>query len=165
MAREIQIWYYLKNCFWLILPILFWNIWFANELPVSYTAAGGWDDIPLWLSFVENMLRLCVFMLPAFMIPEWNLPVQKAGILLYMLGVVFYFASWYWPIYLPESSWAQSLAGFMAPAYTPLIWLTGIGLIGQRSFLRWKKTSNIYISLSVLFVCFHSLHAWMVFWK
>jgi len=65
-------------------------------------------------------------------------------------------------IYLPESGWSLSIFGFTAPAYTPLIWLIGIGLIGSESFLPIPKITAIYLCFSLIFVIIHSSHTFII---
>jgi hypothetical protein len=44
--------------------------------------------------------------------------------------MIIYFASWLLLIVRPDAAWSRSAAGLLAPAYTPLIWLAGIALVG-----------------------------------
>jgi hypothetical protein len=76
---------------------------------------------------------------------------------------VIYFASWLLLIYFPESAWSHSAIGFMAPAYTTIIWLTGIGLIGETLFAGLPYHPIVYIGASTVFVVFHSIHSYIVF--
>lgn len=85
------------------------------------------------------------------------------GFRIYVFGTIVYFVSWLALIIDPTSSWSQSLAGFMAPAYTPLVWLIGIALIGNQSFFSTKGMTIIYATLSIAFVVFHCWHAYLVF--
>ena len=149
---------YLKNCFWLIIPILVWNVIFINTLPEAYQPP-IWDGIPGWISWTENTLRIGVFILPLFM----NLSNSRIGWGIYLIGVIIYFSSWSMHMFFPENSLNQSLIGFLAPAYTAGIWLIGIGLIGKKSFLNLPKVSSIYLILSVAFTLIHTLHAFWVF--
>ena len=80
---------------------------------------------------------------------RWDTSVSKVGIAIYLIGMLIYFASWIPLINAPNSAWSNSLAGFMAPAYTPLLWLVGIGLISG-----WWP----YLALSVVFVGVHIGH-------
>jgi hypothetical protein len=63
--------------------------------------------------------------------------------------VLIYFASWLPLIYARETAWSKSAAGLLAPAYTPLIWLAGIALVGGS----WP-----YALASLLFVGLHVYH-------
>ena len=122
-----------------------------------------WNDIPVFIGNVENILRIVVFILPLLMILSLKTKIQRIGFVLYILGIIIYFLSWAVQIYLPDGLWSKSILGFMAPAYTTIIWFVGIGLIGNKSFLKIPYMSAIYIAISILFVIFHSLHSYIVF--
>ncbi|MFC1996709.1 hypothetical protein ACFLXI_03755 [Chloroflexota bacterium] len=68
--------------------------------------------------------------LPLLMPLHWDTPQAIAGIVVYLIGLLVYFASWLPLKFSPDSIWSNSLSGFLAPAYTPLFWLIGITLIG-----------------------------------
>lgn len=154
---------YLKNCFLLLVPILLWNVFLAGKLPPAFQPAIFWHEIPSWISIPENILRIIVMVLPAFMILSFQSKQQKAGLVIYLAGTLVYFASWLALIIYPESTWSQSASGFLAPAYTTIFWFTGIGLIGSDTFFKKRLYPTIYLGLALLFVLFHSAHAWFVF--
>ena len=154
---------YLKNCFMLLVPIFLWNLAFINSLPETYSRDFFWKDIPAGISVPESILRILVFTLPFLMPLYFKESIQKTGLRWYLIGTALYFLSWIAQISWPESPWSRSLLGFTAPAFTPLIFMIGIGLIGQKSFIRISYISWIYIGLSVLFVAFHTSHAVVVF--
>lgn len=144
-------------------PSFFWNLFLYDSLPKSYSSDIFWQDIPKLVGFGENILRVIVFGLPVTMILSFNTRIKKFGLLIYLTGIGFYFLSWVALIYFPQSGWSCNLLGFMAPAYTPIIWLIGIGLIGNRSFFKIPKLSLIYICISVFFVVLHVLHTYIIF--
>ena len=154
---------YLLNCFLLLLPIFIWNIIFARSLPDKYTDRGNWDNIPKLLAAAENTLRTIVFLLPAVMKLTLTNAQAIVGLIIYLIGIIVYFASWTMQIKFPEHSWSKSLLGSMAPAYTSLLLFLGIGLIGKESFLNIPKISLFYIILSIVFVVIHSVHAYLVY--
>lgn len=135
------------NCFWLLIPILAWNVVFASKL--AHPAFEFDETVPKWVLLLENVLRVAVMILPLLMPLNWETPLSKVGINVYLLGLLIYFASWIPLMYTPNSTWSNSLAGFLAPAYTPLLWLVGIGLIGG-----WWP----YLVLSIMFVGVHIGH-------
>lgn len=122
---------YLLNCFLLVLPILIWNILFTNRLPKDFQSEIFKKDIPVFLTYGENISRTLVFMLTLLMPLNILTTTQKKGLLLYICGTILYFISWLALMYFPGSVWSNNVFGFMAPAYTPLLWLTGISLIGN----------------------------------
>jgi len=140
------------NCLWLLIPILAWNIIFSSKL--NHPAFEFDEAVPQWVLLVENVLRVAVMILPLFMTLLWNTSSSKIGIAFYLIGLIIYFASWIPLMIAPESTWSNSLIGFLAPAYTPLIWLLGISLIGG-----WWP----YLILSVIFVGVHGGHWWKVY--
>ncbi len=154
---------YLKNCFWLLIPILLWNLLFAAELPKYYQPEIFWKDIPQFIGTTENIFRIIIMVIPAFLVFSVETKSQHIGLWMYVIGAILYYLSWLILMYYPESNWSQSAIGFMAPAFTPILWLVGIGLVGRESFFKIKNTTLIYISLSILFTFFHCLHAFWVF--
>lgn len=156
---------YVLNCFLLLIPILLWNIVLVSYLPEAFSPDGNWNNIPGWVSYSENIFRIAIMAIPLLMIFSLKSRSQKVGLIIYLLGTILYFLSWIFLILYPMSNWGQSIFGFMAPAYTPIIWLIGIGLIGSKSFFKIKNLTSIYISLSLLFIVFHTLHTYIVYQK
>ena len=151
------------NCMLLLLPIMAWNVIFASKLPRAYSAEIFEKDIPPLIVNGENTFRLLVFILPLLMPFRIETQSQKLGLWLYIAGTVIYFIAWLAQIYFPQSAWSLSTFGFLAPAYTPLIWLTGIGLIGSVFYFSSSYRSWIYIVISVIFISFHLSHALTVY--
>ncbi|MGG8496590.1 hypothetical protein ACQY1Q_09250 [Tenacibaculum sp. TC6] len=125
---------YLANCFLLLIPLILWNVALINYLPKKYRADSFNNHIPLIIKYSENGIRLILFILPVFMILSLKTNLQKIGFSMYILGIILYFSSWLLVIINPDSSWSQSLIGFMAPAYTTILFFVGIGLIGNKAF-------------------------------
>jgi hypothetical protein len=156
---------YLLNCPLLLLPIMAWNLFFANKLPLPYSEEVFSKDIPSFITNGENILRLFVFILPVLMPLRIETQSQKLGLWLYITGTAIYFISWLAQIYFPQSAWSLSVWGFLAPAYTPLIWLIGIGLIGNVLYFPSPYRSWMYIAVSITFIGFHLSHALTVFMR
>lgn len=156
---------YLLNCLLLLLPIMAWNLIFASKLPWAYSEEVFSKDIPSFIAIGENIFRLIVFILPVLMPLRIETQSQKVGLWLYVAGTAIYFISWLAQMYFPQSAWSLSAWGFLAPAYTPLIWLVGIGLISSTLYFSSPYQSWMYFLLSVTFVGFHLSHAWTVFSK
>ena len=135
------------NCFWLLLPVFVWNGALTSRLP----QAGFQSDagVPQPILMAEWLLRIAVFVWPLFLPLRWHSRQNRVGLILYGVGLVIYCTSWLPLIYLPEAAWSTSAAGLLAPAYTPLIWLAGIALVGGS----WP-----YGALSLLFVVAHLYH-------
>ena len=154
---------YLLNTFILLLPVLIWNAAWASELPKSYSSPEIWDAIPGWVSITENVLRIIVFLSPLLLKLSFETPLQRAGLLVYGLGLLVYFASWWAQLYYPHSTWSDSLPGHMAPAYTSLVFLVGIGMIGQQALVPIPKAGMIYLAVALLFVAVHSYHSYLAY--
>ncbi len=154
---------YLLNCLLLILPIMAWNLIFMSKLPWAYSDEVFSKNIPSFITAGENIFRLIVFVLPVLMPIKIETQSQKLGLWIYITGTAVYFLSWLVQIYLPQSAWSTSAFGFLAPAYTPLIWLTGIGLIGSALYFSSLYRSWMYVALSLVFVGFHLSHATTVY--
>ena len=155
--------YYLLNCLLLLLPIMAWNLIFAGKLPWAYSEEVFSKNIPSFIVNGENIFRLIVFILPVLMPLRIETQSQKLGLWLYILGSVIYFVSWLAQMYFPQSAWSLSVWEFLAPAYTPLIWLIGIGLIGSALYFSTPYRSWMYIALSIVFISFHLSHAIKVY--
>jgi len=154
---------YALNCILLLLPIMAWNAVFASKLPRAYLAEVFDKNIPPLITSGENTFRLIVFSLPLLMPLRIETQTQKLGLWLYIIGIAIYFIAWLAQIYFPQSAWSLSAFGFLAPAYTPLIWLIGIGLIGSSLYLSYPYHSWMYILTSIIFVGFHLSHALAVY--
>ena len=150
--------HFLSSCFWLLIPAFLWNLLLWRYLPPEFQKE-TWDDIPRWLSLMENAARIIVFLFSAVLLLQVRTAVQVAGLAMYGAGSLVYFASWIPQIRHPGGRWSRSLPGFCAPAYTPLVWLAGIALMGQRMLFDVWYRFWIYILLSVAFVGLHTFHA------
>jgi hypothetical protein len=156
---------YLLNCLWLLVPIMAWNVIFSSRLPKLYSPEVFWNDIPPFVANGENFFRLIVFILPVLMPMRIETQSQKFGLWLYISGTLIYFIAWLAQIYFPQSAWSLSVSGFLAPAYTPLIWLVGIGLIGEALYFSSPYRSWMYIVASITFIGFHLSHALTVYMR
>jgi hypothetical protein len=154
---------YALNCGLLLLPAMAWNIVMTRYLPSAFQPAQFWREIPAPLALAENTLRIAVFILPFLMPLGVATPRGRRALLVFIAGTLVYFASWMALILCPDSVWSRSLLGFAAPAYTPLLWLLGIALLGERlfwgAFYRWW----MYLALSVAFLFAHIAHTALVF--
>lgn len=90
-------------------------------------------------------------------------PTSKRALLVYAIGTLVYFASWLALILFPASSWATSALGFVAPAYTPFIWLLGIALLGRQLFWGAYYRWWMYLVLALAFLATHISHTAMVY--
>lgn len=154
---------YLRNGIWLTIPILLWNIIFASRLPAAFLPDIFWRDIPTMIQIGENVLRILIFAMPLFFSVNLKTKMQRYGLVWYVGGTAVYFSSWLPLLFAPESGWSQSMIGFMAPAYTPLLWLVGIGLLGEQFYFSVKYRPVYYIAPAILFTIFHCIHTAIVY--
>ena len=116
------------------MPILLWNAVFTRFLPPALASTEFSRDIPPLVGYGENTLRVVLMVLPFPMPLEVATVGQRRGLLLFTVGTLLYFLAWVPLMVVPQSRWSTSWLGFVAPAYTPLIWLAGLGLIGRRLY-------------------------------
>ena len=154
---------YLLSCGLLLLPILLFDAALFDRLPPAISDASSWDAIPPALALAERVLRVPVFLLPFLMSLRMSTARQRAGAVLTVLGMLVYFASWMGLIAAPESGWSLSAAGFLAPAYTPALWLLGIALLGEEFCWGRPCPPWLYGSLSTAFLLVHVAHAAIVY--
>lgn len=154
---------YVVSCGLLTLPILAWNLIFARFLPPPLASPEFERDIPRLVAYGENALRVVVMVLPFLMPLDLATLGQRRGLLLFAAGTLLYFLAWVPLMIVPQSLWSTSWPGFVAPAYTPLIWLAGIGFTGGRLYGSWTLKPWIYIGLACAFVAFHVTHTSIVY--
>ncbi len=157
------LYHYAWSCIWLIVPVLLFNVLLMGRLPEIYQPKFFTYGIPSWISAGENTFRVLIFVLPLLMPLDIERSGQRIGLAAYLAGVTLYSLSWAMQIWFPQSRWSASRWGFMAPSYTPLLWLTGIAFIGDSLFLPIPYIRWIYVWLSIIFLCFHNLHTWIVY--
>lgn len=154
---------YFFNCFLFTIPILVWDLLFTEKLPPAYQASIFWENIPPALSIGENVSRIILFLLMALMPISIHTKTASRGLPLYIAGIAVYFTAWLVLIYRPEQAWSVSVTGFMAPAYTPLVWLTGIGMIGEHFYFRNIKVKWVYYAVALVFLLLHNYHTYIIF--
>lgn len=152
---------YLLNAMWLTFPILLWNVIFASRLPAQLLPDIFWKDIPLPVMYGENILRMVIFAMPVFISLGGN--PKKQGLAWYLVGTAVYFLAWLPLLFAPGSAWSNSMAGFMAPAYTPLLWMVGIALLGNEFYFPLHYRPIYYIAPAILFTIFHCTHAAIIY--
>jgi hypothetical protein len=142
---------------------MLWNILLVDKLPNEFQPEIFGSNIPVFITYGENIFRFLIFGLTLIMPLKIETNIQKKGFILYVIGVLLYFASWYLLIYFPHNKWSNNILGFMSPAYTPLFWLIGIGLIGNNFYFNLPYKKWYFFFISVMFLIFHNLHTFIVF--
>ncbi len=156
---------YLLNCFLLTIPILLWNIILANKLPKSSLPPILLNDITSFITYGESISRIFMFIFIFFMPLQLVTTSQKKGFAIYCAGTMIYFASWLVLIYFPNSMWSKSAFGLVAPAYTPLFWLIGIGLIGNSLYFNIPYRRWLYFLVVIVFLIFHNWHTYLIYFR
>ena len=156
---------YFFNCFLLLIPILVWNVILSKQLPQAFQPSFFWDRIPLLVKYGENISRMIVFGLTCFMPLPIITATTKKGWWLYIFGTIVYFASWIVLIHFPTSSWSRSWWGFVAPAYTPLLWLLGISLLGRSFYFNLPYKHWFFMISALIFLAFHIYHTSLIFFR
>lgn len=154
---------YLQNCFLLVIPALVLNLLWATRLPPMWQFEFFWKDIPPAIAYGENISRIVFNVLPVFMPLRVSTKRQKTGLVVYVVGILIYLLAWVLLVYFPESTWSTSLIGSTAAAWTSLLWILGIGLIGDSLYIPIPYRSWLYVLASVIFAIFHTLHALIVY--
>ncbi len=140
-----------------------WNFVFSRFLPHAFAPDEFWREIPPFVAYGENILRFTVLLLPFLMPLEVTTATQRRGLQLFVAGPVLYVMAWCALMLFPQSTWSTSWAGFLAPAYTPLIWLIGLGLVGRRLYWNWPYRWWLYEMLACGFIAFHVAHTSIVY--
>ncbi len=135
------------NCLWLMVPLLAWNIVLAPKITLEQITSDVHS--PAWLLMAENIARIIVFVFPLLLPLRLQDSISKAGLAIYLVGTLIYFATWIPLIWMPDSSWSQSALGLLAPRVTPLLSFLSIALIGH---------SAPYAVASVVFIILHTWH-------
>ena len=154
---------YATNCFLLTIPILVWNLVFVNKLPPILQPEEFWSNIPGFLRYGENFSRVFIFALTLVMPLSIITPKQQNGLALYIGGTLLYFLTWLVLIYFPNSRWSNSLIGYVALSFTPLIWLIGIGKIGDSFFFNFRFGRLILNFFVFVFLLLHNFHTMIIF--
>jgi len=155
---------FLLCCFWLVLPVLAIDGLFGASLPEAFQPAIFWADIPAALALAENGLRAAVIGLTVILpLPVGRWRGKEPGFVVYAVGLAAYALSWLALIAWPQSAWSLGAAGFTAPAWTPLLWLAGIGLVADGPLLdRLALLRPLYWLVVPGFVATHLGHALLV---
>lgn len=148
-----------------LIPILVWNFIFASRLPQAYDYQSFNSNIPLIITVGENLFRSIIFILPLFFRLNINSCLNIKKMSVFSIGLILYFTSWITLIYAPDSMWSSSVFGFTAPAYTPIIWLTGLSLIADSYYFKLRYSKWHFILPAIAFSIFHISHALYVYYR
>lgn len=137
----------LLNCLWLMLPLLVWNVILGPRIMDARITSDL--NSPKWLLIAENVVRIFVFVLPLLLPLQLKDITSKAGLWIYIIGTLIYFASWLPFLIAPQSVWTNSPVGLLAPRLTPFLAFLGVAIIGHS----WP-----YGVIAALFIFLHTWH-------
>lgn len=135
------------NCLWLMVPLLVWNIILGPRIMDARITSDLHS--PKWLLMTENVVRIFVFVLPLLLPLQLKDITSKAGLWIYIIGTLIYFASWLPFFFAPQSAWCNNPAGLLAPRLTPFFTFLGVAMIGH---------SWLYGVLAALLIFLHTWH-------
>ncbi|MGH1347565.1 MAG: hypothetical protein ACRBN8_38770 [Nannocystales bacterium] len=151
-----------RNGGWLVLVPLGISLALWSALPPAYAPENFGAGIPTWLSLSENVFRVLVFATPGALLVGASSRVQRLGWGLYSIGLALYLASYVLLAIWPDGAWAGSALGFTAPAWTPALWLIGVALICQDSWVNARWIWWLYLGPVAAFLGLHVGHAALV---
>jgi len=151
---------YLLNCFWLILPVIIFNIIAVKFLPQYYLV-----DIEHPIVIIETILRIFTVLLPFVMVMDFSSKASKIGIIIYLAGFFIYACSYFIAINHSHTFFGSNIIVVLAPYWTSIIWLIGIGLIGTKLFINLRYHYSLYFFISIAFVIVHCYHGYLCYIK
>jgi hypothetical protein len=149
---------YKNNCFWFFIPVIIFNIIFTKYLPEYYL-----KNINLPIVTIETIVRIITILFSIIMAIKLDNKIGKIGLAVYIIGILIYFCSYFVVIKLPAISFHNNLILLLAPYWTSVLWLTGIGLLGNKIFLNIPYHYTAYIIISIVFVIIHSIHGYICY--
>ena len=149
---------YRNNCFWFFIPVIVFNIIFTKYLPEFYL-----KNISHSIVTMETIARITTIAFSVVMAIKPDNKIGKIGLIVYIIGVLVYFCSYFIVIKIPVISFHDNFIVLLAPYWTSVLWLTGIGLLGNKLFINIPYHYTAYIILSIIFTIIHSIHGYICY--
>jgi len=149
---------YINNCFLFYIPILLFNILFFKKLPSHYL-----KNISHPIVIMETITRIIIIAFSIIMAINIKNKIEKTGLIMYIIGIIIYFTSYFIEIYASDTLFGRKLIFILAPYWTSVIWLMGIGLVGNRLFINIPYHFIAYLILSVVFAAIHTIHGYLCY--
>jgi len=149
---------YINNCFLFFIPILVFNILFFKKLPSHYL-----KNISHPIIIMETIARIIIMAFSMIMAINIKNEIEKTGLIIYIIGAIIYFTSYFIEIYASNTLFGRNIFFILAPYWTSVIWLTGIGLAGNRLFVNIPYHFTVYLLLSVAFAAIHTIHGYLCY--
>jgi len=149
---------YINNCFLLFIPILVFNILFFKKLPSHYL-----KNISHPIIILETIARIITMAFSIIMAINIQIKTGKIGLMIYIIGSIIYLTSYFIEIYFPNALFSRKVIFVLAPYWTSVIWLTGIGLVGNRLSINVPYHFAVYLVLSIIFATIHTIHGYLCY--
>jgi len=149
---------YINNCFLFFIPILLFNILFIKKLPSHYL-----KNISHPIIIIETITRIITIAFSIIMAVNIQNKTGKIGLIIYIIGIIIYITSYFIEIYLPNTFFGATVIFILAPYWTSVIWLIGIGLLGNRLFVNIPYHFTVYLILSIIFATIHTIHGYLYY--
>ncbi len=149
---------YKNNCFWFFLPVIIFNCVITKHLPEFYL-----KNILHPIVVIEMIVRIITILFSVIMMISLENKIGKIGLVVYIIGVLLYFVSYIIVIKVPMVSFHNNLFIILAPYWTSVLWLIGIGLLGNKLFISMPYHYMVYITLSIVFAMIHSYHGYICY--
>jgi hypothetical protein len=138
--------------------VIIFNIIFTKYLPEHYLI-----NINHSIVTIETIARIITIAFSVIMSINLNARIGKIGLSIYIIGILIYFCSYFIVIELPANSFNNNIIVLLAPYWTSILWLIGIGLLGNKLFINIPYHYNVYIIISIVFVIIHSIHGYICY--
>jgi len=149
---------YKNTCFWLFVPIIIFNIVFFRKLPSFYLR-----NISHPIVILETISRIITIALSLIMAITLENKIGKTGLVMYIFCTIIYFLSYFVAIYFSNTLFGKNIIVILAPYWTSVLFLIGIGLLGNRLFVNIPYHFTIYIILSIIFSAIHTYHGYLCY--
>ncbi len=156
MSVQKIIRYFYSNCFLLFIPVMLLNITLTPYLPAPYLKSISHVAIP-----VESAVRIALIVFSMVMKISVKNRIGKIGVAVYLTGIIVYFFSYFLLINHTNIA-GENLMLQLSGYWTAAIWLIGIGLMGNRLFVKIPYHYVAYIILSAAFGILHTYHGYIL---
>ena len=149
---------YKNNCFWFFMPVIVFNIIFTKYLPEFYLRKINHPVVTM-----ETIARIVTIVFSVIMAIRMDNKIGKIGLVVYIIGVLVYFCSYFVVIKITAVSFHNNYIVLLAPYWTSVLWLIGIGLVGNKLFINMPYHYSAYIIVSIVFAIIHSIHGYICY--
>jgi hypothetical protein len=110
---------------------------------------------------METVARIITIVFSVVMAIKLDNKIGKIGLIVYIVGVLVYFCSYFIAIKIPAITFHNNFVILLAPYWTSVLWLIGIGLLGNKLFINIPYHYNAYLLISIVFAIIHSIHGYI----